>query len=75
MDNSVGIKLKRCPFCGKRKATTIVNQFELKDCPEPDEDVIKRYTVVCDHDKGGCGATCGFRSSREVAALFWNTRW
>ena len=73
MDNGKIPMLQKCPFCGM-KVGTIVNQFELNDYHE-DEDAVKMFTVVCDYDKGGCGATCGFHSSEYYAALYWNTRW
>ena len=75
MDNEKIPKLQKCPFCGKDFAT-IVDQFELNDYHDKDEDKYARmYTVVCDHEKGGCGATCGFKSSPYYASLSWNTRW
>ena len=73
MDNWKIPMLQKCPFCGG-DVGTIVNQYELNDYQEND-DAVKMFTVVCDYDKGGCGATCGFHSSEYYAALAWNTRW
>lgn len=62
--------LARCPFCGKEVAY-LLSQAEMWDT---DEDLVDRYTVVCDADKKGCGATCGFRKTKEEAANSWNRR-
>lgn len=76
MDNGKIPMLQKCPFCGG-DVGMIVDQYELNDYhrAEDESEVIKMFTVVCDYDKGGCGATCGFHSSEYYAALAWNTRW
>lgn len=73
MDNEKIPVLQKCPFCGG-DVGKIVDQYELNDYHE-DEDAVRMYTVVCDYDRHGCGATCGFHSSKYYAALAWNTRW
>lgn len=64
-------KLMPCPFCGKEVAK-VVDQYELNDYH--DDSYQKMYTVVCDYDKGGCGATCGFVARDYQAVSQWNTR-
>lgn len=61
--------LMKCPFCGADVAL-LISQADMWGC----EDIIDRFTVVCDRDKGGCGATCGYRGTREKAAVAWNGR-
>lgn len=65
------VKLKPCPFCGKEVAK-VVDQYELNDLP--DDGCIRMYTVVCDYDDGGCGATCGFTPRDYNAVKRWNVR-
>ena len=32
------------------------------------------WTVVCDFQAGGCGASCGYRHTKELAEISWNGR-
>jgi len=62
--------LQRCPFCGMDVATLWTN----KECDEDDWCGVLQFTVVCDHDRNGCGANCGWHDSAERAVSRWNTR-
>lgn len=63
--------LKPCPFCGR---VDKLNVREIKQIL--DEIVIKQYSVFCDAsgDKTGCGASCGYRRTRNEAVKAWNRR-
>ena len=69
-DSGNRVQLLRCPFCGK-DVTTMISQTDLFGFGE---DLADRFTVVCDMDKGGCGASCGFTWSKTRAANKWNSR-
>ena len=59
-------QLKPCPFCGGNFA-----EYDLY----VDEYVIeKQYTVVCNAQKGGCGASCGYSYTKRDAKKKWNRR-
>ena len=79
------IELKPCPHCGKNVAEVTnvkdieeCGKFESTDCPcfsfEPDPDCYMK-TVVCCVNKGGCGASSGWKESEEEAIKAWNTRY
>ncbi|MBU2701144.1 hypothetical protein Ga0466249_002258 [Sporomusaceae bacterium BoRhaA] len=66
------IKLS-CPFCGGKniefddcKGTEACNNFE--ECKSA------YYTVVCNINKGGCGASSGYYQTKEQAIKAWNRR-
>lgn len=68
-------KIKACPFCGNAtaprfstiKATNECNRFEeCDDCTV--------LCIVCSFDKGGCGATSGYRADRQKTIDAWNRR-
>ena len=62
-------KLKPCPFCGK-KDIAVYSDAEINESDnEP-----KCYAVCCDVNNGGCGATGGYKKTREEAAENWNKR-
>ena len=70
-------KLLSCPFCGKIDTLIVGSDLELS-CKEDYDDWSElnseTFAVVCDFLKGGCGATSGFRDSKEFAIHTWNTR-
>lgn len=77
-------KLKPCPFCGKNVAE-ISNAHDLEDCANfgdencpcelyGDSETCSMYLVVCGVDKGGCGASTGYRTTEERAIKAWNNR-
>jgi Lar family restriction alleviation protein len=67
-------KLKPCPFCGKEVAVFTTCKEE-EDCAkfEVCEDV-GYLCIVCDFNKGGCGASGGYHETREEAIDAWNRR-
>ena len=62
-------QLQRCPFCGMDVAAIWTQSERDEDFVEPE-----RYTIVCDFEKKGCGATCGFQETIAKAVSRWNTR-
>ena len=67
-------KLKSCPFCGK-EVQIISNCIELEECENFEECTGNTLsTVVCNFKKGGCGATGGYRVTKEEAIKAWNRR-
>lgn len=70
-------KLLSCPFCGKIDTLIVGSDLELS-CKEDYDDWSElnseTFAVACDFLKGGCGATSGFRDSKEFAIHTWNTR-
>lgn len=67
-------KLKSCPYC-KKEVANITNCIELEDCANFEECGNSGWVcVVCNANKGGCGATGGYADSEEKAILKWNTR-
>lgn len=66
---------KECPFCGKTDATTITTCVEMAECENFEGcEVNGYYTVVCDFNKGGCGASCGYAPTKKEAEEKWNKR-
>lgn len=78
------VKLMPCPFCGAdaAKISTAMQleecaMAESEECPaRKDADAAKcgYKTVVCDVNKGGCGAASGFWPTEEEAVRKWNQR-
>lgn len=78
------VKLMPCPFCGAdaAKISTAMQleecaMAESEECPaRKDADAAKcgYKTVVCDVNKGGCGAASGFMPTEEEAVRAWNRR-
>lgn len=64
--------LSPCPFCGKMDSLIEANSSENScDC-QPE--LMPYYTYFCDVRKGGCGATCGYQDTPELAVAAWNRR-
>lgn len=76
-------KLEACPFCGASVAEVetahgleeCANFEDFDVCPvyEPCGDC-GLYTVVCNVNAGGCGASSGYKTSPAKAATAWNRR-
>ncbi len=68
------VLLDPCPFCGKVSELIITSSYDDEEDNSNDES----YTVVCDastdNKEMGCGASCGFKPTKGMAALEWNTR-
>lgn len=66
-----------CPFCGHKTARGIYSAEEVLGKPRPDDEC-ECYAVVCDGSgpkgPGGCGASSGFKQSRQAAREAWNQR-
>lgn len=67
-------KLKPCPFCGGANLS-ISDCVELGEC----ENFIRCRSntfvaVVCDYNKGGCGASGGYYETETEAIAAWNRR-
>lgn len=66
--------LKPCPFCGGTKIV-IDGCKGLEECKLFEEcDDEEFYAVVCDFTQGGCGASGGYRETKEQAITAWNKR-
>ena len=67
-------ELKPCPFCGGEKLI-IADYRELEGCNNLEEyECIPCYTVCCDFNQDGCGATSGYRQTESEAIEAWNRR-
>jgi len=55
-------KFKPCPFCGNIESVEMQNK-------ETDS-----YNVLCNYEKGGCGARGGVRYMENEAKKVWNER-
>jgi len=64
-------KLKKCPFCGKTNIY-IAPDWELEG-KDPD-DGTGYFAAVCNYQNGGCGASGGYRETKEEAIAAWNNR-
>lgn len=64
------MKLAPCPFCGNTKLFVGTEMEILTD----ENEIGGGYTVCCDYTQGGCGATSGYRETKEEAISVWNKR-
>ena len=71
-------ELKPCPFCGRQVAGITdcgeTTCFAAINCFCFDTCVNKTYTVVCNRQSGGCGATGGYHRTESEAIEAWNRR-
>ena len=66
-------QLQRCPFCGMDVADIYsTDDRAIEDGEEPTTP--NRFTIVCNFNANGCGATCGYHDSIAQAVARWNTR-
>ena len=67
-----------CPFCGREDTPTLTTAKELEMCRNEDCTLDYRncyaVAVVCDYNKGGCGACGGYGSTEQEAVDKWNER-
>ena len=72
----MSLAIKKCPFCGKKASLELTDCTGVEECKNFENCLsIGNYlAVVCDHNKGGCGASSGFASSQEKAIAKWERR-
>lgn len=58
--------VKRCPICNKINSVCLIRTHSIDNACS--------YTVSCDIEKGGCGASGGSTMSAETAIDIWNMR-
>ena len=81
MGESMDSELKPCPFCGAT-VVEVTNACTLEmcinydqiDCPEYENTGSCYYTVCCDVNRGGCGASGGYSRTELGAVEKWNAR-
>lgn len=69
-------ELKPCPFCGKSVAEckTCAEAELLDELNEIYPEWNKKFCVVCNFNKGGCGSSTGAHDTPEDAIKAWNRR-
>ena len=78
---SENVELKPCPFCGGENIEFCTCK-ELEDCANYEKcqsisfgDLqFMFYIIVCNKNKGGCGASSGYYPTKEKAIEAWNRR-
>lgn len=63
--------LIQCPFCGSLTAPRIANSLDMGVLGYTD---FYAFTIHCDDEEDGCGATCGYLDTEAEAIAAWNTR-
>ena len=62
--------MKKCPFCGNEKVRALQHwEIEFEEVNKNDY-----FAVVCDMSKQGCGATSGYRATKEEEKKNWEKR-
>lgn len=64
----MNIEFKPCPFCGGQNIEVLKEKQDLDDLSFP------FYAIVCNWNKGGCGASSGYYPTVEEAIEAWNRR-
>lgn len=68
-------ELKPCPYCEKKDTLELTSCVELEECANFEScDAYPFVCVVCNSNKGGCGAAGGYSESAEGAIEKWNCR-
>lgn len=76
-------ELRPCPFCGAKVAEVVSEADEFIEKWGDDEELdwmvrdMRRTgyrAVVCNANKGGCGAIGGWKPSETEASKAWNRR-
>lgn len=67
-------ELKPCPFCGKSDTLEFTTCAELEACKNFEVCPGSFLAVVCNVNKGGCGAVSGYDTSIKKVAEKWNRR-
>ena len=68
-------ELLPCPFCGHTTAPAFSTIAATEECNHFEEcEDCTILCIVCTFDKGGCGATSGYRADKQKTIDAWNTR-
>ena len=68
------VELKPCPFCGGQNIA-VDSCKGLEECENFEECSSSEYhAIVCNWNKGGCGASSGYYLTLEKAIEAWNRR-
>ena len=68
-------ELRECPCCGKTDTVGLTDCHELQECKNFECCESYGYVcIVCDVNKGGCGASGGYAQTADEAAQKWNRR-
>ncbi len=83
IDFETKIELMPCPYCGKDAAEFATAQ-EMEDCTYFEDETkcpaFKPFEgctcnkIVCNVQRGGCGASTGYAWDKIQAAMKWNKR-
>lgn len=65
-------ELKSCPFCNNNKISVVVDNAEYSLGLIDETDV--HFKVICSTTSCGCGASSGWRNTKQEAIECWNTR-
>ena len=71
-------ELKPCPFCGGKDTVNLSDCSECVSCvdePYCDGCNWAKHLIVCDVNRGGCGAASGLYDTTEKAIEAWNRRY
>lgn len=69
MEKQVGFK--RCPFCGSNEIVVCTSCDLFRQIEENGE---FGYYAVCDAQRGGCGSSTGWHTTKKEAIDAWNRR-
>lgn len=67
-------QLQRCPFCGMDVAEMYSTKEDFEMSFGKEFDGVNKFTIVCNFNRNGCGATCGYHDTIDEAVSRWNTR-
>ena len=66
--------LQRCPFCGMEVAEVYSTKQYYEDYFVKEFNGVNKFTIICNFNRHGCGANCGYHDSIADAVARWNTR-
>lgn len=67
------VEFKPCPFCGGQ-SIDLDSCKGLEECENFEECSSQYHAIVCNWNKGGCGASSGYYPTVEEAIDAWNRR-
>lgn len=75
---TIRYELIGCPFCGREDTVVLSDCRECFVCIDEPYNCAEckhlTYTVVCDVNAGGCGASSCMHDTKEKAVTAWNRR-